>query len=80
MVSTVLVGSLRPVIAPSLRSGRYSPKPLGSYWMVDPLVSVFNFNLGYVKRGSTAFKVQKDGCDILSAARALLGPEGLLMR
>ena len=35
------------------------------------------YNLGYVKRGSTAFKVQKDGCGILSAANALLGPEGL---
>ena len=43
--------------------------------------------LGYVKRGSTAFKVQKDGCGVQkdgcgvpSAARTLLGPEGLLMR
>ena len=36
--------------------------------------------LGYVKRGSTAFKVQKDGCGVPSAARALLGPEGLLMQ
>ena len=38
------------------------------------------YKLGYVKRGSTAFKVQKDGCGVLSAARALLVPEGLLMR
>ena len=38
------------------------------------------YKLGYVKRGSTAFKVLKDGCGIPSAARALLGPEGLLMR
>ena len=38
------------------------------------------YKLGYVKRGSTAFKVQKDGCGVPSAARALLGPEGLLMR
>ena len=38
------------------------------------------YKLGYVKRGFTAFKVQKDGCGIPSAARALLGPEGLLMR
>ena len=38
------------------------------------------YKLGYVKRGSTAFKVQKDGCGVPSAARALLVPEGLLMR
>ena len=38
------------------------------------------YNLGYFKRGSTAFKVLKDGCGVPSAARALLGPEGLLMR
>ena len=38
------------------------------------------YKLGYVKRGSTAFKVQKDVCGIPSVARALLGPEGLLMR
>ena len=38
------------------------------------------YKLGYVKRGSTAFKVKKDGCGVLSVARALLGPEGLLMR
>ena len=37
------------------------------------------YELGYVKRGSTAFKVQKDGCGVPSAARALLGPEGLSM-
>ena len=36
--------------------------------------------LGYVKRGSTAFKVQKEGCDVSSTSRVLLGPEGLLMR
>ena len=36
--------------------------------------------LGYVKHGSTTFKVQKDGCGVPSAARTLLGPEGLLMR
>ena len=35
------------------------------------------YKLGYVKGGSTAFKVQKDGCGVPSAARALLGPEGL---
>ena len=35
--------------------------------------------LGYVKRDSTAFEVQKDGCGVPSAAWALLGPEGLLM-
>ena len=34
------------------------------------------YKLGYVKDGSTAFKVQKDGCGVLSTARALLGPEG----
>ena len=38
------------------------------------------YKLGFIKRGSTAFKVQKDGCGVPSAARALLGPEGLLMR
>ena len=38
------------------------------------------YKLGYVKRGSTAFKVQKDRCGIPSVARALLGPEGLVMR
>ena len=38
------------------------------------------YKLGYVKRGSTVFKVQKDGCGVPSAARTLLGPEGLLMR
>ena len=41
---------------------------------------VTGYKLGYVKRGSTAFKVPKDGCGVPSAARALLGPEGLLMR
>ena len=35
------------------------------------------YKLGYVKRGSTAFKVQKDGCGDPSTARVLLGPEGL---
>ena len=35
---------------------------------------------GYDKHGSTAFKVQKDGCGVPRAARALLGPEGLLIR
>ena len=35
------------------------------------------YKLGYIKGGSTTFKVQKDGCGIPSAARALLGPEGL---
>ena len=40
----------------------------------------YKYKLGYVKRGSTAFKVQKDGCGVPSAARTLLGPEGLLMR
>ena len=43
-------------------------------------VRVYKYKLGYVKRGSIAFKVSKDGCGVLSAARALLGPEGLLMR
>ena len=42
--------------------------------------SISKYKLGYVKRGSTAFKVPKDGCGVPSAARALLGPEGLLMR
>ena len=41
---------------------------------------ISTYKLGYVKRGSTAFKVPKDGCGVPSAARALLGPEGLLMR
>ena len=43
-------------------------------------VTGYKYKLGYDKRGSTAFKVQKDGCGVQSAARALLGPEGLLMR
>ena len=43
-------------------------------------ISLHKYKLGYVKRGSTAFKVPKDGCGVPSAARALLGPEGLLMR
>ena len=43
-------------------------------------VTGYKYKLGYVKRGSTAFKVPKDGCGVPSAARALLGPEGLLMR
>ena len=38
------------------------------------------YKLGYGKRGSTAFKVQKDGCDVPSVVRTLLGPKGLLMR
>ena len=38
---------------------------------------VYKYRLGYVKGGSTAFKVQKDGCGIPSAARVLLGSEGL---
>ena len=35
------------------------------------------YRLGYVACGSTAFKVKKNGCGVPSAARALLGPEGL---
>ena len=35
------------------------------------------YKLGYIKRGSSAFK--KDGCGVPSAARALRS-EGLLMR
>ena len=35
------------------------------------------YKLGYVACGSTTFKVQKDGCGVPSAARVLLGPEGL---
>ena len=46
----------------------------------DTLPKASKYKLGYVKRGSTAFKVPKDGCGVPSAARALLGPEGLLMR
>ena len=37
-------------------------------------VAVSRYKLGYAKRGSTAFKVQKDGCGVPSAAWALLGP------
>ena len=33
------------------------------------------YKLGYVKGGSTTFKVHLDGYGILSAARALLGPK-----
>ena len=47
---------------------------------VNRQVTCTIYKLGYVKRGSTAFKVPKDGCGVPSAARALLGPEGLLMR
>ena len=55
-----------------------SPKgPIKCAYNVKP---ISKYKLGYVKRGSTAFKVQKDGCGVPSAARALLGPEGLLMR
>ena len=43
-------------------------------------IYMYIYKLGYVKRGSTAYKVPKDGCGVPSAARALLGPEGLLMR
>ena len=49
------------------------PSPLDTF-----VLSIYK--LGYVKRGSTAFKVPKDGCGVPSAARALLGPDGLLMR
>ena len=38
------------------------------------------YRLGYVKGGSTAFRVQKVGCGVPSAARSLLGPEGLLIQ
>ena len=41
------------------------------------LTLLSTYKLGYVKHGSTAFKVPKDGCGV---PRALLGPEGLLMR
>ena len=40
------------------------------------VLSNSKYKLGYVKHGSTAFKVQKDGCGVPSVARALLG-EGL---
>ena len=39
-------------------------------------IYTYMYIYGYVKRGSTVFKVQKDGCGV---PRALLGPEGLLM-
>ena len=45
--------------------------------IIDILLVYTTYKLGYVKRGSTAFKVQKDGCGVPSAARTLLGPEGL---
>ena len=51
---------------------------LGTTHLLLLLYSIYK--LGYVKRGSTAFKVPKDGCGVPSAARVLLGPEGLLMR
>ena len=41
------------------------------------MTAISIYKLGYVKRGSTAFKVPKDGCGVPSAVRALLGPEGL---
>ena len=40
-------------------------------------VTGYKYKLGYVKGGSTAFKVQKDSCGVPSAVRALLCPEGL---
>ena len=59
-----------------------SPRPLERdfYATYTRLILRYKYKLGYVKRGSTAFKVPKDGCGVPSAARALLGPEGLLMR
>ena len=51
-----------------------------NFFLRTSLSSLTKYKLGYVKRGSTTFKVQKDGCGVPSAARALLGPEGLLMR
>ena len=53
---------------------------IGYKFISESTVVLSIYKLGYVKRGSTAFKVLKDGCGVLSAARALLGPEGLLMR
>ena len=50
--------------------------PLGAFILVNSLILPSAREV----RGSTAFKVQKDGCGVPSAARALLGPEGLLMR
>ena len=43
----------------------------------EPCNKSYIYKLGYVKRGSTALKVQKDDCGVPSAARALLSPEGL---
>ena len=43
------------------------------------MLFISTYKLGYIKRGSTAFKVQKDDCGIPSTVRALQGPEGLLM-
>ena len=33
---------------------------------------IYIYKLGYVKGGSTTFKVEKDGCGVPSAVRALL--------
>ena len=43
-------------------------------------IFAYIYKFGYVKGGSTAFKAKQDGCSIPSAAREILGPEGLLMR
>ena len=44
---------------------------------MDDCGGIYTYRLGYFKRGSTAFKVQKDSCGVPSAVRALLGPEEL---
>ena len=51
-----------------------------TYHAQRSLTNLESSNGTLLASGSTAFKVQKDGCGVPSAARALLGPEGLLMR
>ena len=52
----------------------YQLKVLNHTSRTLPRLPYTKYKLGYVKSGSTTFKVQKDGCDLPSAARALLVP------
>ena len=49
------VETLRPLVAPSLRSGRYSPGPFGFLQTVDPLVSVSNYYIVVESSSTEAF-------------------------
>ena len=41
-----------------------------NFWGVTYIQTLYIYKLGYVKGGSTTFKVEKDGCGVPSAARA----------